>query len=36
VSLEAARRDLGFGAAGELPDDVALLIVQRGGEDARA
>ncbi len=36
VSLETARRELGFAAAGELPDDVALLIVQRGGDDARA
>jgi len=36
VSLDAARRELGFTAAAELPDDVALLIVQRGGDDARA
>jgi serine phosphatase RsbU (regulator of sigma subunit) len=36
VSVEAARRELGFRAPGELPDDVALLIVQRGAADARA
>jgi serine phosphatase RsbU (regulator of sigma subunit) len=35
VSIEAARRELGFGGAGELPDDVAILIVQRGADDAR-
>jgi phosphoserine phosphatase RsbU/P len=36
VNVEAARRELGFGAPIELPDDVALLVVQRGGELARA
>jgi serine phosphatase RsbU (regulator of sigma subunit) len=36
VNIEDARRDLGFGAPGELPDDVALLIVERGSDDAGA
>jgi hypothetical protein len=36
VNVEAARRELGFGAPIELPDDIALLVVQRGGELARA
>jgi serine phosphatase RsbU (regulator of sigma subunit) len=35
VNIETARRELGVGAPGELPDDVALLVVQRGGDDAR-
>lgn len=36
VSVEAARRELGFGPPVELPDDVALLVVQRGAEHAPA
>jgi serine phosphatase RsbU (regulator of sigma subunit) len=36
INVEEARKDLGVGAPGELPDDVALLIVQRGSDDARA
>ncbi|HEV8547462.1 MAG TPA: fused response regulator/phosphatase [Polyangiaceae bacterium] len=36
VNIENARRELGFSSPFELPDDVAVLIIQRGTDDARA
>jgi sigma-B regulation protein RsbU (phosphoserine phosphatase) len=33
VSVEDARRDLHFGEDVTIPDDIALLMIQRGGED---
>jgi sigma-B regulation protein RsbU (phosphoserine phosphatase) len=33
VSIEAARKDLGFGDGRAQPDDIALLMIRRGGPD---